>query len=93
MCADLFREVLGRALGGREPAKTLLLRSRFGGAALGRVWARHGDSNTRNAPQAATSTENKGPVFWIGKNKGAWSPCFQFIPVWENQTQTLSCFC
>ena len=26
VCADLPREVVGRALGGREPAKTLLLR-------------------------------------------------------------------
>ena len=31
VCADLPREVVGRALGGREPAKTLLLRSRSGG--------------------------------------------------------------
>ena len=31
VCANLPREVVGRALGGREPAKTLLLRSRRGG--------------------------------------------------------------
>ena len=31
VCADLPREVVGRALGGSKPAKTLLLRSRRGG--------------------------------------------------------------
>ena len=68
MCADLLREVLGRALGGREPAKTLLLSSRFGGASARSRVGVYGDSNTRNAPQRAG--KNKGPVFWSGKNRG-----------------------
>ena len=56
MCADLLREVLGRALGGREPAKTLLLRSRFGGAsARSRVGAHTATPTyTRMAERAAT---------------------------------------
>ena len=85
MCADLLREVLGRALGGREPAKTLLLSSRFGGpSARSRVGA-YGDSNTRE--RAATSRDKQGSG--VAKTGGAES----LFSVWENQTQTLSCFC
>ena len=70
MCADLLREVLGRALGGREPAKTLLLSSRFGGAsARSRVGA-YGDSKTRGTRRTQRAGKNKGPVFWSGKNRG-----------------------
>ena len=88
MCADLLREVLGRALGGREPAKTLLLSSRVGGpSARSRVGA-YGDSNTRGTRR---NEQGKSRVRFSGvaKTGGAES----LFSVWENQTQTLSCFC
>ena len=65
MCADLLREVLGRALGGREPAKTLLLRSRFGGASARSRGRAHATPTTRNNARWIGKTRSGG------KNKGA----------------------